>query len=293
VRNEEEGQPLPINSPVPVDYENEQILGKVLFMHRPHPEPENGDWPYADYFATKKRRWELRLQGVLKSEVEQIFFGAELAEPLTLTWGLRRCVSVGSSFVNALSSARGVWLHGCAEANSEERQHLVWPLFAADVLICTPAGQTPPCLTEPFEVMPLRDRQKVRFNTADTYTFVYYTQYIDYWQWKFSNMPAKWMNSGFDEVFGSAPLNLVAYTLGDQNGGHTQANKNYLARLVFTSTPLALAAAEHVTESQERRGEARIGEATRLRTDTMFSLLACFSWCGCARWSLPSVLAMS
>jgi len=225
-----------------VPFENDQIRGQIIFIQRPHPEPEDGQWAYAEQFATKSRRFELRMQGVLKIEVDEIFFGAELQEPTPIGFMLSAAVSVISAIVNSLSAARGVWNHTCPEHvvhenGDEERQHLVWPLFAADALICTPAGETPPDITKPIEETPLAEKQSVRFNTVDTFTFVYYSKYPDYLQWKLCNMPSAYMAYSFDDFLGSRPVNVVAYGLIDTSRGHTQANKRYLARLAISNAP--------------------------------------------------------
>lgn len=247
------GQQLPINPMEPVSFENEEISGHIVFLHRPDPEPQEG-WPYAEHFRSSKRRFELRLQGRLKKQAEQIYFGGELPDPIQLSWTMQATATAATRVVNGLSAARGVPLNCCAQhkvhasddgQQDVERQHLVWPLFAADTLIATPAGETPPLLTDSFENTPLAEKRAVRFNTTDTYTFVYYTMYIDYIRWSVCNMPAGWMNRPFSAFLGDSPINLVAYRLEDAKGEHTQRNKRYLARLVFTNTDASAEASGH------------------------------------------------
>jgi len=236
------GRPLPLNPTEPVLVDNAEIRGRVLFIHRPHSDLP-GSWAYWDQFAGKARCFELRLQGVLKRETDQVYFGGELEKPLDLSWTMKSSAKLGSNIVNSLSKARGVSSHINPEYvqhrdGSIEKQHVVWPLFAADTLVCTPAGQIPPLLTQPFEKTNLADKKSIRFNTTDTFTFVYYTQYIDYLHWRTCNLPIRWMNRGFDEILGTTPINLVAYRLEDQALGHVNTNKRYMARMVFTNTVL-------------------------------------------------------
>merc|ERR1711977_308852 len=96
-------------------------------------------------------------------------------------------------------------------------------------------------------------------------------------------MPVSWMNRSFEEVLGNSPINLVAYSLKDPNRGHTQANKRYLARLVFTNTPRGL---EPVPSNPPPPTPAppppsRIIETSGRGNDNRCrcSLLKCFSWC--------------
>lgn len=241
----ERGLELPINTAQPTRVDNDEISGHILFLHRPEPGTE-GDSPYAEHFRSKKRRFELRLQGRFKTKAEQIYFGGELAAPTELSWTTRSMATAMISVVNGLSAVRGVWLHCCPQETvhgasegpdqNVERQHLVWPLLAADTLIVTPEGETPPLLTLPFDKTPLARKSAIRFNTSDTFTFVYYTQYIDYLEWSVCNMPVGWMNQGFSDFLGDSPINLVAYRLNEPKGEHSQLNKRYLARLVFTNT---------------------------------------------------------
>lgn len=43
--------------------ENEYFRGQMLMMHRTTEQNTAPTTPYAQYFAKKTRRWELRLQG--------------------------------------------------------------------------------------------------------------------------------------------------------------------------------------------------------------------------------------
>lgn len=192
-------------------------------------------------FEGKERRFEFRLQGRLKTDADQIFFGAEFHEPIEITRILRSSMKIGIPLVKSLNATRGVWFHNCPEHrqlsnDDEERQHFVWPLFAADVLIQTPAGQTPPDLTESFESTPIHERKQVSFNTADTYTLCYWSKYADFLRWSLVNMPSSFMNRPFEDPIKSQPAVLVAYRLLHPTGGHNQQNIRYLARLVFTNT---------------------------------------------------------
>lgn len=233
-------EPVQVNAARGTSFENEFVRGQVLFLHKPWPEPES--YPYSEHLASKARRFELRCQLSFKKEPGEVYFGSEMEEDVQLSWTTRRVAHWVLGVCQMLAHAKGVWLtyrFDMEELSNGDivRPHCAIPMIAADGVVVTPSGQTPPSITDPVPETPLSERLKVRLNTADTYTFAYWNKNMDFARWMIVGMPLGW-SSSFKPFIQGQPVHLVAYTLREASpaGGdpHSDGNKQHLVRMVIS-----------------------------------------------------------
>ncbi|CAE8598546.1 unnamed protein product [Polarella glacialis] len=153
-------KPMELNALKGIPIETDDFSGALLFIHRPSPEPDN--WPYRQGFSGKERCWEFRLQGKFKTDPGQVYFGAELTQSVGLSWTAMITVNWMLAIATTLASARGVHFDYALEMTELDngeivRPHYSFPLIAADVVLRTPDGQSPPPLTGHFEKMSLEE----------------------------------------------------------------------------------------------------------------------------------------
>lgn len=246
------GAPVRVNSPSPVPINGAGFVGWLIFLNRPDPEPPDGGWPYAEHFAGKSRRFELRLQGrFLVDPGEDVFFGVEIPEAVVLSTGLRMTSRWILSLVSVLCAARGVAYSYSLDLEEQAdgsvvRPHLAFPACAADAIVATPPGQEPPNLAAPLRQLGLDEKLRVRLNTRDTFTFAYWSKQADFARWEMCNLPLGW-SSSFSSFIGSAPIHLTAYSLKRRDPGgplHEESRKRLFMRLVLRGGPGAAAGAE-------------------------------------------------
>lgn len=182
--------------------------GSYLCLHKPTSDPEkmaSGDYPYGEHMHGRKRLWEFRLQLTFRQDVDgEFYFGAEqdryyhIAPP-------QRLVSHAVNMVLKRVATGMYQTHGEDPASSsgeKERPALVFPLWVLDQIIITPAGDTPPDLTDSqfstFGRIKADNRaamQKelgaLRFERDLTYTFGFWciAQFIDAIAWSSRSPP--------------------------------------------------------------------------------------------------------
>mmetsp|Transcript_94739 Transcript_94739/g.277123 ORF Transcript_94739/g.277123 Transcript_94739/m.277123 type:complete len:339 (-) Transcript_94739:118-1134(-) len=240
---QEQSVPLEVNALEGIPFESPGFRGQVLLLNRP--DPEEPSWPYYKHFQDKMRRFEFRLQGVFLVEPgDDIFFGVELTEAAPLGPALRMTANWILGVVSLLCSARGVSYSYNLELQELPngdvlRPHLAFPIVAADAILATPSGERPPPLTEAIAAMPLQERQKVRLNTQDTFTFAYWSKQADFERWKICNMPFGW-SSSFTNFIGQQQVQLTAYRLPREGDAecppHSEARKKRLMSLVLANS---------------------------------------------------------
>jgi len=238
-----------VNAPEGIPFRCAGFEGHVLFLNRPHPEPQGDGWPYAEHFVGKARRFELRLQGRFLSDpgsAEDIFFGIELTKVVGMSWALRSTANWIMNVVSLLCAARGVSYSYSLEISHLPdgdvlRPHLAFPLVAADVVVATPSGEPVPPLCDPLGAMTLVQRQAVRLNCTDTFTFAYWSKQADFAAWRITNMPMGW-SASFSSFIGSQSVHMTTYRLkrpAAEGGLHTERNKRCLCRLVLSNSCVA------------------------------------------------------
>jgi len=249
------------NDPSPLLFESDVAHGSVLFLHRPTGDTSScvsGNYPYGDHMHGRKRLWEFRWQLSFKKEVDgQIFLGLEQDKYVPVTWAQR---FVAGNVLRALRSASGGAMYQSYGDNpgetkgERERPVIVFPLSLVDQLIVTPAGETPPSLSDPsfstFGITKANDRtafrkaiNKVELGLGPTYTFAFWgvSQFCDAIGWR---APARALlpEVSFLDVGILPPCFFVMYSLKPQgtnekrDSRHLDSRKAYSVRMAYWST---------------------------------------------------------
>ncbi|CAE7900333.1 unnamed protein product [Symbiodinium microadriaticum] len=234
---------LPCNTTAAIPIENDNFIGKVLLLYRPTEGLDRGH-PYYDHFRSRKRGWELRLQGKFKKAPRgRLYVGAVLRDfnydqPVASTSIL--AMNTAITLVKYTYRIYFSWGARCKEAlqTDAELGHAVSDLTVFDQIIITPASRPiPPIssdLDEPSDVYGLslmrrdvglaeysRMVQEVEssLNTQDTYTFRLWgpAPFLDVLNWQLK-MGARVSLDHFMQDF---PIHVCMYDLPD---GHDQTS---------------------------------------------------------------------
>eukprot|EP00668_Euglena_longa_P047041 GGOE01062826.1.p1 GENE.GGOE01062826.1~~GGOE01062826.1.p1 ORF type:complete len:465 (-),score=124.16 GGOE01062826.1:221-1492(-) len=147
------------------------------------------------YFQGKKRAFEIQIQGQFKRRPQGVvWFGAEVPRPMSLSRFKRMVCGVLLKLVAAFGHRSHV-----SFADSRvpgDMPHIVCPaLSAMDRVIITPPGGTPPTLgenlpiTEGEAAVKALPSQPEDFLLGHTYTFAFYSHYIDFERWAVVEIP--------------------------------------------------------------------------------------------------------
>jgi len=265
---EDGATPLEINTPESVPFENEEVRGELLFLHRPSPELEEA-WPYKEHFASKERRWEFRIRLIFKVAPQEAFFTVELSHDPQIGPLSRVTVKTILAFVSTINATLGTgfWYNLEVElgenpdaAGEVELPHFIWPLLKADAILATPLGEVPPPLTEAVESSP--NRSSIVLDTAHTFTFVYNSKYVDFMKWQLCHiMGVDWF---LDECIDKQNLFFSVYRLKSHElpRAHVNGNKRHFLRWMIVHPRAA-----PLEESASRRGPRSASSSTNLRGD--------------------------
>ena len=211
-----------INSDTPFEFENEYFVGRIVILHR-----EPMDFPfsyrYADFFNSKKRRWELRWQGKFKKQFDEpIVFGAEMnsGKAPKLSFTSKAFMSLLIKFAQSLARARGSDLFTNVTdetVTSDMPKYFRFPIHTSDLILSTPPGMEPPSIVEPADLR-ASDTHTVCANLFkdpknlpldNTYTFVFYSMYIDFVSWDLQNVPLGLSGMSLNRLIGSQPMSVL------------------------------------------------------------------------------------
>lgn len=192
---EAEGVNLEINPPTPIPIETEDFVGRILFIHRPVPEPDT--WTYKELFAGKQRFCQMAAQGRFKTDPGQdLYLSAEVpqATPLDSNPIRKKAAQLVMKFTSKLMELRGGKFHHNLEwqkfpDSDVLRPHCTIAVRDVDYLVQTPPGEEPPSLLSAFEAQPTAAKKAIVFNTTDTITLAWWSKYIDLASWKLMNIP--------------------------------------------------------------------------------------------------------
>ncbi|CAJ1368678.1 unnamed protein product [Effrenium voratum] len=237
-----------------VPLENENFKGQVLLLYRPTEGLDRGH-PYFEHFQSRKRNWELRLQGKFKKAPRgRLYVGAVLRD-------FNYDQPVASSSILAMNTAVALvkyqyriyfsWGARCKEAlrPNAELGHTVSDLTVWDQIIITPNGRPVPhiCddLDDPSDVYGLslmrRDVglseyskmiQEIEgtLNTEDTYTFRLWgpAPFLDVLNWQLK-IGAR---VSLDHFMKDYPIHVCMYDLPPHENGksdeqHLESKKRY------------------------------------------------------------------
>jgi hypothetical protein len=200
---------VPINASHKFPLKNDKFDGHIVVMLRPPAEKQDG-WHWKDYFSTQgKKMFEVRVQGkILKPPQGRLWYG------ISLTGAVRSGLMIGilSKIVFALfksiAKSRGADCHasqGPSEKivakpdweKSNERTGIFFEMGRSSHCICTPADQEPPDILRPEFLFDIYERAPKTwpetFDATNTYTFCLFNEFLDFFNWEFSNVPG--MNS--------------------------------------------------------------------------------------------------
>lgn len=205
-------------------------------------------------FARKKRRLVINIQGqFVRQPVGVVYAGAEMTDPKMqlglLTRGLAKVLlklverfnaNMHYSFghYNTTTNNNNNIANNITNDDDDdpdlEVPHIVAPAFTFfERLVTTPAGETPPSMYDAFEETPesIACRKKTTsfgtWNTTDTYSFSFYSMYIDLPSWKLVGLPASG-DIGLETFWGKSMLRICMYEkTGTASDKHWQKENQY------------------------------------------------------------------
>jgi len=233
---------VPLNSrgdAVAID--NEYFLGALVMMHRPP--DDKSTCIYHDYFSTRSRRWELRLQGKFRQPpLGQLFVGCVLkdldyAEPLSsfTSWLWSLSLAPLERLVGAqLHFTLGDRGEGADRPGGEaaELAQIVGGLSAFDQVVVTSPGAAPPAVGGDLEGLGIRrctsddwaeaTRNLERdMDTEQTYTFCFWgaSRFIDLLGDRLVNLIPMFPSISLrSNILGPWPPHFVLYALDRDRG---------------------------------------------------------------------------
>jgi len=258
---------LPPNTAEGVPIETDNFEGQVLAMYQPSskgaPVPDNH--PYAQYFASRKRNWEFRVQGRFKRKpTGKMFMGIVLRD-----FNYDQAVASYSKTVKNIGLGLVKYDHymswgdRCEAALKPDAEltHMVSDLGAWDQFIITPAGKEPPRLSgdlsnpEGCEAGQNLRRKEMgvaefakairealeRMSTSDTFTMCFWgvSPVIDLLNWQFTF--SRWTTFDMGGFFGDSPLHVAMYEFLPEDGDdpsdkrQLESRKRYYLDFMFWS----------------------------------------------------------
>ena len=212
---------LAVNSGVPFEFENDLFVGRIAILHREPAEWRN-PYRFREYFGSRKRRWELRWQGRFKRPLTSpIHFGVEVSQDHAskLNFASRAFLTLLVKFSQSLARNRGSDLY--TNSTDEEPgsvKYFRFPIHNCDMILQTASGLTPPDITGEFPLDPseLHTQCNEQFkqdwthlDVSATYTFVFYSMYVDFVSWDVQNVPIGLNGMSLNRLAGNQPVNVV------------------------------------------------------------------------------------
>jgi len=222
------------NPPAPVHIANAFFEGELLLLLRPlHPSDSPQYWE--SIFSGRQRLLEVQVQGRFKQETRgAMWLGGEVTERMEL--GLLT-KSLARLLLNVIRQLSGQLHFSFGDRADREWAHICFPLSrAADRLVRTPPGETPPVLGR---IVPEDDASRSArvkaashppFNTRDTYTFSINTRCLDLPNWRLVNLPGV-RDMNLASFWNQSALRFVVYdsAVADAEYHARAKNKYHLA----------------------------------------------------------------
>lgn len=214
LQKDDQYEPLPLNSREGIPFETELFHGRILLLLRPPGDPAKED-PYWNekIFSKKNRRVIIQVQGKFKQKPQGVVYaGGEITEPMKLglvAKGLcKALLKLLKSFYDSIYYSFG---------DDEEPAQIVFPAYMFfERFIATKPGDTPPPMGEFFEesAESIRKRKSGKslgeWNTEDTYSFSFYSMYLDLPTWSLCNLPFS-NNISLRTFWGKSSLRICLY----------------------------------------------------------------------------------
>ena len=220
--------PFPLNSPVPIPVETDLFRGRMLVVLRPtHPAQDDPYWNER-IFARRQRRCVIQLQGkFIRQPQGVVYAGGQVSDPMQLGLITRGVCSVLLRLIESFQKH----VH-YSYGSSTESAHIVAPAHSFfERVVVTPAGEPPPPMEETFPETPAAMAQRkaaadFEWNTTDTYSFSFFSMYIDLVRWKLVNIPATG-DLRLQTFWGSSSLNICMYEKTGNTTQHLDKDNKY------------------------------------------------------------------
>ena len=222
---------FPLNAQSGIPVQTELFEGHVLCLLRPDP-PDRDPYWNERIFSKKKRRVILQLQGKFRYVPQgMVYAGAEVSQPMKLGLVTRGLSTVLLRLVESFNSNVH---YSFGDKAGNEKAHIVVPAYTFfEQIVVTPPGETPPPITELFDE-PIESRAarkaskglRHQWNTTDTYSFAFYSMYIDLVHWHIVGIPV----SGYISLktfWGDSLLRICMYGKGGDQAQLMQAKNTY------------------------------------------------------------------
>ena len=250
------GERLTCNNPTPHRISNEWVEIDMLSLIRtPDADDPNGvrgsayNDTVSDHFRPRARRFEFQYQVKLKKipTGKQLYFAAELDEPIKMGIVTKAFVSAAMAFVKATNPFFHYNITGSKTKPSDgtyETPHCSFTVEGSlDRLVVTKPGQIPPKLggdipEEPESIKARKSGKMVDWNTEDTYTMSIWSSYADFLMWRIQKIPGV-KPFGLASVIGAQPINLTLYLIDkdvDKNGTHYRKDISEILRIELSNT---------------------------------------------------------
>ena len=237
------GERLVVNSDTAFEFENDLFVGRIVILHR---EPLHSNSPtdrFHDYFATRKRRWELRWQGKFKRQLTSpVLFGADILRlhAPVMNFASRAFFSLLVKFAQSLARNRGSDLYtNSTTIDANASKFFRFPIHNCDLIFASPPGVSVPDTTLPVDMNDIAGSSSTVCNSlfktsepglidiSQTYTFVFYSMYLDFVTWDVHNVPIGLSGMSINRLSGPQPVNVqMTNSDGDVYFRLVVANRN-------------------------------------------------------------------
>eukprot|EP00977_Amphora_coffeiformis_P020520 scaffold8332_cov172-Amphora_coffeaeformis.AAC.2 len=219
-----------LNSSEPYPFETELFQGEVLLLVRPPKLDEDPYWSDR-IFSKKKRRLVLNIQGKFKRPVQgSLYVGGEITSPMNLSLFTRGLLGM---LIKLLESGFSGLQYSFGDEKKKLSPRISVPAFSGmERVVVTPPDETPPPMTgDPFEESK-QDRTKRlkskdwQWNTTDTYSFSFFSMYVDLCTWKIVNVPIS-SDINLRRLWNDGDFRLVMYEKTGKGKDHYSSCLSY------------------------------------------------------------------
>ncbi|KDO32729.1 hypothetical protein SPRG_02427 [Saprolegnia parasitica CBS 223.65] len=244
------GQSILPNAMTPFEFENDFFKGKILILLKTQPEPPT----WQQLFTGHRRLFWIQLQGRFKHEPQGlVYIGGEVPNKMRLGYVTSTLCRVLLPILHLRVSG----LHYCfgrlqAPDTAKELPHISFPLhLSVDEFHRTPEGHTPPRLgqdvfgeTDDERAARYAAKGEYAFNTRDTYTFSFHSEYVDFERWQLVNVPGL-PSVPLETFWETMPMRIVAYSIASATDmtsplPHTQLEKQYYMNVELSAAKFAV-----------------------------------------------------
>lgn len=220
-----------LNSRKPIDVESDLFKGKLLAIIKP---PNAEDDPYWNerIFSKKKRRMIIQIQGKFKYQPKGVVYaGAEVSEQMKLGLLAKGLCGVLLRLVESFNSHVH---YSFGDRDGKEKPHIVVPAYTFfERVVVTQPGKEPPAIDELFEESKesIATRKKgadgsAFWNTTDTFSFSFYSMYIDLPTWQLTGLPLQG-DISLKTFWKDSLLKIGMYEKLGDHSEHYQNSNNY------------------------------------------------------------------